>query len=700
MKNILLSVVVAVILMTTIPGLSHAQWVETNGPGGANVQSLIASSGNLIAGTDVGVFLSTNNGTNWTIANTGLASNVVNCFALKGSNLFAGTYGGGVFISTNNGATWSAVDTGLTDLKISSLAVIGTNVFAGTVSGVFLSTNNGSNWTAVNSGLPSLNILSLAVIGTHLFAEIHWPSAPHQNINAGLFLTTDDGNSWITANSSGTNRYISTLASSDTILLGGYGGLYRSTDYGATWTTVDSGLPNPVTVFCLAGTGKYIFAGTYTDGVLGSSDNGVTWTAVGTLFPYYPVAALCVKDTMLFAGTPFAGVFRTKVNGTDWTAVNRGLWTVPNDLGEVLSFASTGSTLLAATDAGVFRSTDNGDAWTPVANLYVTSFVVHGDDIYAGAWNAGVFRSTNGGTTWFAANSGMTATQGNTIAMSGDKLFAATAYAFFVSTNKGTTWTTANPIPTNNSILCLAVSDTNLFAGTGGTGVFRSADNGSSWTAINSGLPNLKTILSLAVSDTNLFAGTYDAGVFLTTNSGTSWTEVDNGLTSHQVLCFAVIGATVFAGTHDGGVFRSQDKGASWTAVNAGLTGSAVSSLTVNGTFLYAGSPGRVIFKRPLVEMGVDPGGATIPATVRLEQNFPNPFNPTTTIRYSVPHGVYVTLTIFNILGQQVATLVNETHEAGFHYVKFDGSGLASGVYFYRLQAGEYVASKRLILVR
>jgi hypothetical protein len=83
-----------------------------------------------------------------------------------------------------------------------------------------------------------------------------------------------------------------------------------------------------------------------------------------------------------------------------------------------------------------------------------------------------------------------------------------------------------------------------------------------------------------------------------------------------------------------------------------------------------------------------------------LEQNYPNPFNPSTTIGYALPQGSYVTLTVFNTLGQQVATLINETRGAGYHNVQFNGTGFASGVYFYRLRAGDYVVTKRLILLR
>ena len=89
---------------------------------------------------------------------------------------------------------------------------------------------------------------------------------------------------------------------------------------------------------------------------------------------------------------------------------------------------------------------------------------------------------------------------------------------------------------------------------------------------------------------------------------------------------------------------------------------------------------------------------ARVPETFELSQNYPNPFNPSTTIRYGLPSRSHVTLTVFNTLGQQVATLVQGEQEAGFHESVFDASGLASGVYLYRLTAGSYVehASSRL----
>jgi hypothetical protein len=92
--------------------------------------------------------------------------------------------------------------------------------------------------------------------------------------------------------------------------------------------------------------------------------------------------------------------------------------------------------------------------------------------------------------------------------------------------------------------------------------------------------------------------------------------------------------------------------------------------------------------------------GQNTPTAYSLNQNYPNPFNPNTTITYELPRASNVSLRVFDILGRTASVLVNEKKEAGIHEAKFDGSNLASGVYFYRLQAGDFVAAKRLLLLK
>ena len=89
-----------------------------------------------------------------------------------------------------------------------------------------------------------------------------------------------------------------------------------------------------------------------------------------------------------------------------------------------------------------------------------------------------------------------------------------------------------------------------------------------------------------------------------------------------------------------------------------------------------------------------------LPKVFALEQNFPNPFNPSTTIRYALPTRAYVTLSVYNLHGQLVSKLVQGEEEAGYHEVTFDGSNLASGVYFCRLQAGVFVSTKKTLVLK
>jgi hypothetical protein len=103
---------------------------------------------------------------------------------------------------------------------------------------------------------------------------------------------------------------------------------------------------------------------------------------------------------------------------------------------------------------------------------------------------------------------------------------------------------------------------------------------------------------------------------------------------------------------------------------------------------------------------GVRPSGVTdvadrpLPTVYVLDQNYPNPFNPVTTISFALPKESRVTLEVFNLLGQRIAVLVNETRSAGYYTQKFDGTNTGSGIYFYRITAGEFSMSRKLILTR
>ncbi|MGA9118492.1 MAG: T9SS type A sorting domain-containing protein, partial [Bacteroidota bacterium] len=233
---------------------------------------------------------------------------------------------------------------------------------------------------------------------------------------------------------------------------------------------------------------------------------------------------------------------------------------------------------------------------------------------------------------------------------------------------------------------------------------------------MQSNRPPGSPISCFAVSGSNLFAGTYSGGVFLSTDEGKNWTAVNFGLPSSYVTCFSVSGPNLFAGTYGDGVFLSTNNGTSWTRVNNGLPinphtlhYATVSAFALSGTNLFAAAYGGGIWRRPLSEMITTVGLPLVelPTQFSLDQNYPNPFNPSTKIQLTIVNprlpyeaqrggqGQLTIVKVFDLLGREVATLVNEVKQPGTYSVQFDGSHLASGVYFYRLQAGTFVDTKK-----
>ncbi|MBN2037644.1 MAG: hypothetical protein JW768_12960 [Chitinispirillaceae bacterium] len=287
-----------------LPQSVNAQWVSTSGPGG--VGALVASGGNLFAGTGGGgVYLTMNNGTSWTRVSNGLTNLSIATLAANGGNVFAGTFGGGVFLSTNNGTSWTAVNNGLTNLDVWAFAANGGNVFAGTGgAGVFLTTNNGTNWTAVNNGLTNGGILSFAVNGGNLFAGTN---------GGGVFLSTNNGTSWTRVSNGLTNLYIRAVIANGGYIFAGTsgGGVFLTTNNGTNWTAVNNGLTN-LQVYSLAASGGNIFAGTNGGGVFLTTNNGTNWIDFNAgLTGLPPVYALTASGSYLFAGVLASpGVYR------------------------------------------------------------------------------------------------------------------------------------------------------------------------------------------------------------------------------------------------------------------------------------------------------------------------------------------------------------------------------------------------------
>ena len=396
-------------------------------------------------------------------------------------------------------------------------------------------------------------------------------------------------------------------------------------------------------------------------------------------------------------------------------------------------FAGSATNVFAGTSAGVFRSTDGGASWRAIrvglTDTPVRAFVKFFDPVgssrslFAGT-DGGVFRLTDSVMSWIAVSAGSTDTHVSALALGAHTnrfntsgrptLYAGTTRGVICSTDTGASWSPVNAGLPESPILALGVSPTKvlpgsmeILAGTNDVGGFRLYVGDTSWHPVNSGLPGTP-VYALVAPDNYVFAGTYGGGVFLSyfgQSGWTAWTPFSAGLTNSHVLSLALTVHGLFGGTWGGGVFRnSLDilRDTSWTAVNAGLTNSFVNVVAVSGTDLYAGTEGGGLFRRPLLEMvtSVVEPSTGIPARLSLEQNYPNPFNPSTKIEFSLPSVSIVELQVFNMLGQEVATLAHGLFAAGRHSVTFNAETVASGVYFYQLRAGANILARKLVLIR
>jgi photosystem II stability/assembly factor-like uncharacterized protein len=593
-----------------------------------------------------------------------LTNTHVRALAVSGTNLFAATDSSGVFLSTNNGASWTEVNTGLTNPYVYALAVSGTDLFAGTRGGgVFLSTNNGTSWTEVNTGLTNPDVRALVPdLSGNLFAGTS---------GGGVFISTNNGTNWT---QTGLAPYVYALAVSGTNLFAGTpSGVFLSTNNGTSWTAVNTGLTN-VGVRALAVSGTNLFAGTEGDGVWLSTNNGASWTEVNTGLTSTEVRALAVSGTNLFAGTYGGGVFLSTDNGTNWTSASDGLTNT-----FVLSLAFIGTNLFAGTaGGGVFLSTDNGTSWaavnTGLTNLYVAAFAISGTNLFTGnELGGGVFLSTNNGTSWTEVNTSL-----------------------------------MTPI----GVTALAVCGTDLFAGTSGRSVWKRPLSEMITSIVDFDIKPQSCPNPLNVKDRGVIPvailGKVDFDVLNVDPATVQFEGVDPTCWAIEDVTTPVAGDELCDCTTDGPdgfddltlKFDAQELVAALGSVNNGdelvltITGNLLDSTPIEGSDCV------IIIAKDNLDKQLVGNSSNVPEEYALFENFPNPFNPSTIIKYSIPELSFVTLKVFDVLGNEIVTLINSEIAAGNYEISWNAERVQSGVYFYRIQAGDFVETKKMVLMK
>ncbi len=363
------------------------------------------------------------------------------------------------------------------------------------------------------------------------------------------------------------------------------------------------------------------------------------------------------SNTGVVAG--YGGIWRSTNGGVNWIQVLTG----PNL--NSLSFNSNAG--IAVGDSGkIYKSTDNGSSWQQLAsgttsNLNSVSFAT-ANFAYVVGQNGIFLRTFNSGSTW-SISSAFTQDLYFVLALpsgTGFALGALTSEYYTVTANGGTNWlgilnTTGGYHLYSGSIL----SGQNICVCVGNNGrIRRTTDWGLTWVLPVSNTTNNLNSIFFINTNTGWLCG-QNGLIESSTNGGLNWSQQSSSTTNYlRALSF----------------------------INSS-TGWAVGE---NGIVLNIGLP-----------VGIKQTNPELPQKFNIYQNYPNPFNPTTRINYEIPIDSKVKLVVYDILGREVMKLVNnEFKKMGRYAVDFDGTNLASGVYFYRIEAGDFVQSRKMVLIK
>lgn len=652
----------------------------------------------------------------------------------------ASYYGRGLLKSTDGGLTWINYTTGLQSFSFFSrlvirpnhpnelLAALGNRSSLGATGGLYRSTDAGVTWTVLASGRADDVVFSPS--GDTAYA-----------VGSGIgYRISADGGASFTSSSALTMRtrnhiavcrtaphvmYAATHASSGSTIMA-----FKSTDGGASFTQVSSSTNfnggqawydfyihvNPFDP-------NYVYVGSID--IWRSTDGGSTFQNITNGYsggnvhvdqhnvdfhPTDPDKMFCVND---------GGVWRSDDRGSSWLNLNTTL--TLTQFYRLTSDPSDVSHVLGGTQ-------DNGTQRTTGSINWEAAFGGDGGEvcfqsqnpmqILGETQNNGVRRSLNGGVSWSSATSGLSgsgAWVGPIISHPDSAEIFYTARAqVFKTTNAGGNWF---PISSGTSgtirELAISRSEPAIMYATSGALVFRSTDGGYNWGSVTSGLPN-RTITSVYVHPESsstaflTFSGFGAGKVYKTTNMGTSWISISGNLPDTPVndilVYYPGVSTSTYLAATDVGVFITNDHGTTWTELASGLPNTVAIHLDYNeaANRIRVATHGRGVYETTITT-GVISYSNDVPSAFTLEQNFPNPFNPTTTIRYSVPSGTVsqrVTLVVYDMLGKHVETIVDQPHAPGTYTATWDARGIASGMYLYRLTSGGFSATRKLMLLR
>lgn len=693
----------------------------------------IDSTGIMYAGTSSngsGIYISTDRGATWrqTSMKYGVTTMAISRNGTILTFAFGQSFGRYLFRLSANGTLLDSVSLPFTPSSIIALkdGSLYASAFGG---GIYRSIDNGKNWAPYGSNpFPGTDVSELVMVDS---ATMIAATKDH------MLRSTNAGAGWLECNWGGHDS-VSVLAltvrSDGTVYAGVYEGLgayayeiFRSTNGGANWTFLAK-IANPVDVMAVDSAGT-IYAGS-TGGLCRISASGDTASIgpAGITHNGYGVRTiLALRRDTVYAGA-WGGIYETTNGGLSWTVLNNGMVTpldtssftnaLPGGYAISCGLIDKNGALLVGTDsAGIFRSVDKGRTWnqTSLTVPFITQiFADTMGSCYAATAMNGVYSSQDNGVSWTKIPDQVGLSAGrrfNCLEVSYDIWHLPADPSLFIvnrelmgGTDDGIfcniiSMTFPSWLPTwimngSYTAFCHAGVQGMLGFGSDGTICQRTVDD-ISWT--NRARVDQSVAAVAKINDTLIFSFG-SRGVYRSNDTGLTWTQTISGIIDTSLVSATVSSKGIlFAGSAKGSIYQSSDGGEQWTLI--ATLPYPVRCILPDEMDFFATSGDR-FYRSSITAVSSPLRKPTLPERSELGQNYPNPFNPGTAISYHLSTFSHVTLKVYDVLGREVATLVNEKQNPGGHIVRFDGSRLASGVYFYRLTAPGVNQVKKMLLTK
>ncbi|MBI5403051.1 MAG: T9SS type A sorting domain-containing protein [Ignavibacteriae bacterium] len=632
------------------------------------------------------IIKTTNGGINWNSVNSNTTKILRYICFINSTTGFATGDSSIIIKTTNAGNDWFISYASNSKASVHSIYFINQNTgfaYRDTCNFLLKTTNAGENWFSVSTDL---------MRGSYLQSLYFFNENTGFYFGGNIFKTTNGGINWFLKDVSPYEVRCLYFFDQNTGIASGYlGNILKTTDSGESWifqsqilcTVNGINFLDSLNGYLLGAGGCYIYK---------TTDKGNNWTVLQNSAGYGNYTSFDFPDIntgyILDAQTK---IIKTTNAGLNWYYISSGtrkpLYSI-HFLNQNLG--------LAVGEEDIVKTNNGGNIWLPFnysnGGIFQSIHLYDTNSIVAIEWNT-IQKSTNGGLNWIVKeNYG--------------SLYKASFYndyCYFISqthyiaksTNQGDSWALINTNIYPTSIFFINESTGFSVAGIDYNNFYKTTNYGENWTPIFTGQYGSEVTDLFFTDSLNGHAVLYDK-ILKTSNGGFYWSYTTPG---GGTLYF--LNKNTGYVTNGYNVLKTTNQGINWitqfTSSKQGLNNiyfldTLIGYVVGNGGEIFKTTNGGNVW--------VSSQGEKIPDKNYIYQNYPNPFNPVTNIKYQIQKTGLVTLKIYAITGREIKTLVNEVKNPGSYIISFNGSEFASGVYFYRIQADDFVQIKKMILIK